>query len=165
MVKRTILICLNPLVEGNILVECKKPNGWNCSHALKSYFIVDEQPKRTWPVTFQISIQSLIINHEWTRMFMISPLNTRKKRNASQTLAIVQRILWEEGDSWGRRIGRPPSARRFVTLRASANNVMRKLWRPWVSARPDSGGCGGCESASRDRKMHGKIFVKNKKIK
>ncbi|MCR5379524.1 MAG: hypothetical protein K6G44_00960 [Lentisphaeria bacterium] len=27
----------------------------------------------------------------------------------------------------GKGIGRPPSARRFVTLRASANNVMRKL--------------------------------------
>ena len=31
--------------------------------------------------------------HEWTRMFMTSPLNTWKKRNASQTSAIVLRSL------------------------------------------------------------------------
>ena len=49
------------------------------------------------------------------------------EENASQTSAIILKFLWEKGDSWGRRIGRPPSARRFVTLRASANDVMRKL--------------------------------------
>ena len=50
-----------------------------------------------------------------------------EETNASQTSAIVLKNLCEEGDSWGRRIGGPPSARRFVTLRASANDVMRKL--------------------------------------
>ena len=49
------------------------------------------------------------------------------EENASQTSAIILKFLWEKGDSWGRRICRPPSARRFVTLRASANDVMRKL--------------------------------------
>ena len=29
-----------------------------------------------------------------------------------------------------------------------------------VNDENGSGGCGGCESASRDRKAHGKIFVK-----
>ena len=41
----------------------------------------------------------------------------------------------------------PPSARRFVTLRASANNVMRKLgvYDPFASLGLE--GYGGCENA------------------
>ena len=56
-----------------------------------------------------------------------SPLNTRKIQNASQTSAIVLTSLLAICDFDQGRIGWPPSARRFVTLRASENNVMRKL--------------------------------------
>jgi hypothetical protein len=51
--------------------------------------------------------------------------------------------------------------------RRRADNIrrtQRKNKTLIVNDENGSGGCGGCESASRDRKAHGKIFVKNKKI-
>ena len=54
-------------------------------------------------------------------------LKTRKKRNASQTSAIVLKSLLVICDFDQGKSERPPSARRFVTLRASVNDVMRKL--------------------------------------
>ena len=44
--------------------------------------------------------------HEWTRMFMTSPLNTRKERNASQTSAIVLMSLLTICDFYQGGIGR-----------------------------------------------------------
>ena len=78
----------------------------------------------------QAATKSLIINHKWTRMdtnVHFSPLNTRKKRNASQTGRQHARdsMMKQDVDCEGTQTA--PSARRFVTLRASENNVMRKL--------------------------------------
>ena len=50
-----------------------------------------------------------------------------EETNASQTSAIVLKSLLAICDFDQGKSERPPSARRFVTLRASANNVMRKL--------------------------------------
>ena len=56
-----------------------------------------------------------------------SPLNTRKKRNASQTgrQHAKDSMMKQDVDCEGTQTA--PSARRFVTLRASEDNVMRKL--------------------------------------
>ena len=57
-----------------------------------------------------------------------------------------------------------PAARRFVkALRATEKRMEKSLSKNKTLIANDengSGGCGVCESASRDRKAHGKIFVK-----
>jgi len=60
-------------------------------------------------------------------MFIFLSTEYTEETDASQTSAIVLRSLLTIHNFYQGGIGQPPSARRFVTLRARANNVMRKL--------------------------------------
>ena len=72
---------------------------------------------------------ALFVNHEWTRMHT-NFLQSTEYTEETESLAdvgpgseeFVDNMYFFKEESRG-----PPSARRFVTLRASGNNVMRKL--------------------------------------
>ena len=101
-----------------------------CKHGDQQYLSMEPQITRI----------TLIFNHEWTRMNTNWEQSTEytEETEASQTSAIVLGSLLTICDFDQGGIGGPPSARRFVTLRASAKVVMRKFLTQEIFPRMDT---------------------------